>query len=137
MKKVKNCTKLVPFFARDGRLRPKWTLFTLFVHYFKNTHSNHSLPLSSICRTTDHNSKLDLLFPKPAKRSTSLSKPSLVSSSFLLSLDIARTPQSDNREWPIEARSHVLMRRKQLKLLSQPAVDIGSVHAMQTSAKRQ
>ena len=45
MKKVKNCTKLVPFFARDGRLRPKWTLFTLFVHYFKNTHSNHSLPL--------------------------------------------------------------------------------------------
>ena len=44
-KKVKNCTKLVPFFARDGRLRPKWILFTLFVHYFKNTHSNISLPL--------------------------------------------------------------------------------------------
>ena len=47
MKKVKNCIKLVPFFARDGRLRPKWTLFTLFGHYFKNTHSNHSLPLST------------------------------------------------------------------------------------------
>ena len=45
MKKVKNCTKLVPFFARDGRLRPKWTLFTLFGHYFINTHSNHSVPL--------------------------------------------------------------------------------------------
>ena len=54
MKKVKNCIKLVPFFARDGRLRPKWTLFILFVHYFKNTHSNHSLPLirrKSICST--------------------------------------------------------------------------------------
>ena len=46
--KSKNCTKLVPFFDRDGRLRPKWTLFTLFGHYFKNTHSNHSLPLSSL-----------------------------------------------------------------------------------------
>ena len=45
MKKVKNCTKLVPFFARDGRLRPKWTLFTLFGHYFKNTHSRHYVPL--------------------------------------------------------------------------------------------
>ena len=44
-KKVKNCTKLVHFFTRDGRLRPKWTLFTLFGRYFKNTHSNHSLPL--------------------------------------------------------------------------------------------
>ena len=47
MKKVKNCTKLVPFFARDDRLRPKWTLFTLFGHHFKNTHSNHCLPLST------------------------------------------------------------------------------------------
>ena len=47
MKKVKNCTKLVPFFARCGRLRPKWTLFTLFGHYFKNTHSRHYVPLTS------------------------------------------------------------------------------------------
>ena len=54
MKKVKNCTKLVPFFARDGRLRPKWTFFTLFVHYFENTHSNHSLPLSGIEQGITH-----------------------------------------------------------------------------------
>ena len=47
-KKVKNCTKLVPFFTRDGRLRSKWTLFTLFGHYFKNTHSRHYVPLSKI-----------------------------------------------------------------------------------------
>ena len=46
-KKVKNCTKLVPFFTRDGRLRSKWTLFTLFGHYFKNTHSRHYVPLTS------------------------------------------------------------------------------------------
>ena len=45
-KKVKNCTKLVHFFTRDGRLRSKWTLFTLFRHYFKNTHSRHCVPLS-------------------------------------------------------------------------------------------
>ena len=44
-KKVKNCTKLVHFFTRDGRLRSKWTLFTLFGHYFKNTHSRHYVPL--------------------------------------------------------------------------------------------
>ena len=43
-----------------------------------------------------YNLNLDLLFPKPAKRSTSSSKPSSASSSFLLSLDIAGTPQSDN-----------------------------------------
>ena len=47
MKKVKNCTKLVPFFARDGRLRPEWTLFTLFGHYFQNTHSRHYVSLST------------------------------------------------------------------------------------------
>ena len=46
-KKVKNCTKLVHFFTRDGRLRSKWTLFTLFGHYFKNTHSRHC-PLKPI-----------------------------------------------------------------------------------------
>ena len=46
MKKVKKCTKLVPFFARDGRLRPKWTLSTLFGHYFINTHSRHYVPLT-------------------------------------------------------------------------------------------
>ena len=51
-KKVKNCTKLVHFFTRDGRLRSKWTLFTLFGHYFKNTHSNHSLPLITATRET-------------------------------------------------------------------------------------
>ena len=45
-KKVKNCTKLVHFFTRDGRLRSKWTLFTLFGHYFKNTHSRHYVPLN-------------------------------------------------------------------------------------------
>ena len=45
-KKVKNCTKLVHFFTRDGRLRSKWTLFTLFGHYFKNTHSRHYVPLT-------------------------------------------------------------------------------------------
>ena len=44
-KKVKNCTKLVHFFTRDGRLRSKWTLFTLFGRYFKNTHSRHYVPL--------------------------------------------------------------------------------------------
>ena len=44
-KKVKNCTKLVPFFTRDGRLISKWTLFTLFGHYFKNTYSRHYVPL--------------------------------------------------------------------------------------------
>ena len=44
-KKVKKSTKLVPFFARDGRLRPKWTLSTLFGHYFINTHSRHYVPL--------------------------------------------------------------------------------------------
>ena len=33
------------FFTRDGRLRSKWTLFTLFGHYFKNTHSRHYVPL--------------------------------------------------------------------------------------------
>ena len=27
-------------------MRPKWTLYTLFGHYFINTHSNHSLPLT-------------------------------------------------------------------------------------------
>ena len=50
-KEVKNCTKLVPFFARDGRLRSKWTLFTLLRHYFKNTHSRHCVPLMSIVRS--------------------------------------------------------------------------------------
>ena len=45
-KKVKNCTKLVHFFTRDGRLRSKWTLLTLFGHYFKNTHSRHCVPLN-------------------------------------------------------------------------------------------
>ena len=48
MKKVKNCTKLVPFFARDGRLRSKWTLSTLSGHYFKNTHSRHYVPLNPL-----------------------------------------------------------------------------------------
>ena len=47
-KKVKNCTKLVHFFTRDGRLRSKWTLFTLFGHYFKNTHSRHYVPLTVV-----------------------------------------------------------------------------------------
>ena len=47
-KKVKNCTKLVHFFTRDGRLRSKWTLFTLFGHYFKNTHSRHYVPLTLV-----------------------------------------------------------------------------------------
>ena len=61
MKKVKNCTKLVPFFARDGRLRPKWTLFILFVHYFKNTHSNHSLPLTSYNKLSLFRSQVNLL----------------------------------------------------------------------------
>ena len=46
-KKVKNCTKLVYFFTRDGRLRPKSTLFTLFGHYFTNTHSRHYVPLTA------------------------------------------------------------------------------------------
>ena len=45
-KKVKNCTKLVHFFTRDGRLRSKWTLFTLLRHYFKNTHSRHYVSLN-------------------------------------------------------------------------------------------
>ena len=46
-KKVKNCTKLVHFFTRDGRLRSKWTLLTLSGHYFKNTHSRHYVPLTN------------------------------------------------------------------------------------------
>ena len=54
-KKVKNCTKLVHFFTRDGRLRSKWTLFTLFGHYFKNTHSRHYVPLMKIIKGMNKN----------------------------------------------------------------------------------
>ena len=51
-KKVKNCTKLVHFFTRDGRLRSKWTLFSLFGHYFKNTHTRHYVPLTTFSQNT-------------------------------------------------------------------------------------